>query len=455
MKKLLAVIVLIVLIAAGLPFVNGILMERVFKQAVENANAMQVNNPIGYSIEITRYDRGYSHTDIELKLDLGAAKKMYGIDTVIIREHAKHGLMGVVSTVDLKENPGYSSFVNDKLGGRDPLHIESYYNILGRVESTITLDNFSITLKDDNLHVLDGKVNVSASRKMNNIKFSGIWKGFDVGPKASLGEISLNGDMSLASGSTWIGEADVNFKGFKVKENNTDFEISDIKMHSLSNIDRDANSLRTEQLYSFNSIRAKDFKADEASLHIVVDGIKLDALEEFKDQYMKATSSMMSKINFKDPYSTNNDQMKREMAQISLKLTAAYEKLLKKDLELQLSDGHIKLPQGEINGAFTLKLLKDMTFAQFLPLINEPQSLLDVFYIKTDISLPAGLASDKPQLVQPAFPQMKTGLFVKEGDYLVNKIETKDGKLFLNGDTVPLDEIVKQRNARVPPMNQY
>ena len=58
---------------------------------------------------------------------------------------------------------------------------------------------------------------------------------------------------------------------------------------------------------------------------------------------------------------------------------------------------------------------------------------------------------DKPQLTQPPVPNLKTGLFVKDGDYLVNKLETKDGKLILNGNEVPLNEIASQFSPGPPP----
>ena len=145
-----------------------------------------------------------------------------------------------------------------------------------------------------------------------------------------------------------------------------------------------------------------------------------------------------------DPARMNDEQIQREMAQLTPKIAAAYEKFLKQGLELQVSDVQVRLPQGEIKGGITLRLLKDMTMAQFAGSIGTPEDLFDAIYLQTDISLPIKLVGEKPQLTQPPFPEMKTGLFVEDGDYLVNKMETKDGKLILNGYEVPLDEIASQ-----------
>ena len=67
---------LIVIILAELPYLNGILMERVIKKSGEDTNnSLNANNPFGYFIEIVKYDRSYLNTDMELKMDLGIPKE--------------------------------------------------------------------------------------------------------------------------------------------------------------------------------------------------------------------------------------------------------------------------------------------------------------------------------------------------------------------------------------------
>ena len=112
---------------------------------------------------------------------------------------------------------------------------------------------------------------------------------------------------------------------------------------------------------------------------------------------------------------------------------AAYEKLLTKDLELKISELHVTLPEGEIKGDLTLRLLKDMTFMQFFPIATQPQLLFDVLYIKSDLSLPASLVGEQAQnMLRPIYPGMQTGVFVEDGDNLTHKSETVDRKLMLN-----------------------
>jgi hypothetical protein len=117
-----------------------------------------------------------------------------------------------------------------------------------------------------------------------------------------------------------------------------------------------------------------------------------------------------------------------------------YEKLLKQGLELQISDLKAQLSQGQIKGNMTLGLRKDMTLAQFFPIIVQPGLALDIFSLKSDLILPYELIADKKNLLHPIFPGMQTGFFVKKGNNLIHSAETRNGKLFLNGQEVELEK---------------
>ena len=122
-----------------------------------------------------------------------------------------------------------------------------------------------------------------------------------------------------------------------------------------------------------------------------------------------------------------------QMGRTQFQMMTAYESLLKKGLEFQISDLHAQLPSGEVKGDAVLSLNKDMTFAQFIPLVHQPELVVDVFSLKSDVSLPAELVGDNPDLLSPIYPGMQTGLFVKNGENLTHKAETRDSKLYLNG----------------------
>jgi len=60
------------------------------------------------------------------------------------------------------------------------------------------------------------------------------------------------------------------------------------------------------------------------------------------------------------------------------------------------------------------------------------------FSLKSDLVLPVELVGENPKLLQPVFPGMKTGLFVRKGEDMIHHAETRTGKLFCNGHEVRL-----------------
>lgn len=443
-KKLIVAACLILFIVAVAPFLSGVVMEHMVKKNVEAFNSIYGDTPIGYSFEIIEYDRGYFATDLEVKLDMGILKNIYGFESVILKEHAKHGYLGVVSSTSLDENSWYNSFVDDIAQGQDPFHISTFYSLFGGIETTIILDDFSATVKGEYFHVNKGEIVVSSDRKLENIKVSANWQGFDIAQKVSLGKISMSSDMEMISNLIWDGDSVLDFKSFKILDKNADFEISDLKIQSHRDADRDADTMSSSTHITIDSIRSKDKKIENASARFALKGVKLDVLEEFMSLYLELVSQMMSNVAVNDVSKEDAEMLKKQMTQMGLKMIGVYEKLMKEGLEMQITDLQLKLPQGEVTGSLTLCLLKDMTFAQFMPFINEPEMLLDIFYLKSDISLPIKLIGENRRMLEPVFPEMQTGLFIKDGDYLVSKMETKDGNLYLNGSVVPLDKLKPQ-----------
>jgi uncharacterized protein YdgA (DUF945 family) len=444
MKKLIVVVVLIVVIAAGLPFINGILLERNVKKIVDDANAMMAGNPLGYSLEIADYKRGYASTELELKLDMDFLKGISGIDSITIKEHAKHGFLGVTSSTSLEGNDWYDSFIKNKLSGQDPLHIEKFYSLFGTIESEVILDEFSIDIEDKTLHINKAEIKSTTDGSLEKYDISGNWEGLNIDQKFSVNQLSIEMDIERITQMLWDSDAVISIENIDITDKGQKVKISDLKMQSDTDVDKEANIMGVDATYSMGGFQSKDMNIEDSSFHLGIKGVKLDAYEEFQKIYFDMVTQMMPNIALNDPARMPDEQIQREMAKMAPKIAAAYEKFLKQGLELQVSDVQIRLPQGEIKGGITLRLLKDMTMAQFAASMGTPEDLLDALYLQTDISLPIKLVGEKPNLTQSPFPEMKTGLFVKDGDYLVNKIETKDGKLLLNGHEVPLNKIVSQ-----------
>lgn len=125
--------------------------------------------------------------------------------------------------------------------------------------------------------------------------------------------------------------------------------------------------------------------------------------------------------------------MEQQMALIGIRLLSEVEKLLKKDLQIEMTDLRLTLPAGEVKGDFSIGLKKDMTMMDFLPLAQQPEMLAEIFSFASNMTLPEGLIPNQNQLLVPMFPGMQTGVFEQQGAKLVHKAEIKDGKLMLNG----------------------
>ena len=134
-------------------------------------------------------------------MDMGLLKDIYGIDSIIIREHAKHGLTGVTSTISLEDNSWYSSFVKNMLNGQDTLHVQTHYSLFGGIKSDIIIDEFSIAEKDVPLHVKKADFKITSDRSMQNYNFTGNWGGFDIDQKLSFNDLSMVMDRKIV---TWL-----------------------------------------------------------------------------------------------------------------------------------------------------------------------------------------------------------------------------------------------------------
>jgi hypothetical protein len=128
----------------------------------------------------------------------------------------------------------------------------------------------------------------------------------------------------------------------------------------------------------------------------------------------------------------------QQIAASGFQRMTAYEKLMKAGLEFRRSDLRVNLPAGNIKGDVTLRLLKDMTFMQFAPPIARPGLILDIFYLKSNFSLPVKPMGANPRMLAPVYPGMQTGLFVRNRDNRVHQAEARNSKLMVNGRKVVL-----------------
>jgi len=441
-KAVLAVVLILLLAGAGTPFISGLMMEKTLKQVFNDINQMYSDTGSDISIEISKYDRNYSSSLIEWKINLGTLKAWYGVDELIFLDRAKHGFTSVVSYTSLEKNKWFMDFVNQKLNGENPFKIRTEYNYSGVIEALITLEGFILKDGKEVYEFMPGQMATTFDKGMKHIFIEGIWEGFSVSDKFKIDEISVNSKLERLSTIIWAGDTTLATKKIEGKNAKSQFELFNVKCDYSMDVDKTGNALSFRVGYGIDSIVVDQNQIKDASIRIGINRINIEGYKEFikiGSEVMKNAMDDMPEVSPQDNEEAKKAAEKR-MASLGLQMIPVYEKLLKQGLEIQISDLKAQLSKGQIKGDITLVLRKDMTLAQFFPIIMQPGLALDIFSLKSDVSLPYELIADKKNLLHPIFPGMHTGFFVKKGNNLIHSAETRNGKLFLNDQEVKLEK---------------
>jgi uncharacterized protein YdgA (DUF945 family) len=434
MKKIIIGVVVILGIAAlAVPFGCGLVMERVVRETFSNLNAMYAKSGHDISAEVVRYDRGYSSSEIEWKIKFGRLKALYGVDEVVFIDRAEHGMSGIVSNTSLEKNPWYTDFVKNKLAGKDPLHITTNYKLAGGLDTSVAVDAFAIQAENKTFAVKAGKVAVVCDKEFKKFTSEATWEGMEVAELFSIAGASLKSALTMISPYIWDGNISLALQNTQIYEEGEKFDLANMKVDYVLSYDKEHNTLSAKAEYGADSLSVGPDTISKIFARIGINGVDANGYEEFMKLYTATMSAILGDITAaKDDPEKMKQVLEKKMAMVGFQMVAAGEKLLTKDLQLQISDLHLQLPDGEITGDAVISLKKDMTFAQFIPVVSQPALVLEILSLKSNVSLPEKLVGDAPMLFAPIYPGMQTGLFVKNGASVLHKAETKDGKLFLN-----------------------
>jgi uncharacterized protein YdgA (DUF945 family) len=439
MKKLIIGILLLIAIAGvGAPFVNGLMMEKTVKQTFKNLNTMYSDIGSGVSIEIVKYDRSFFSTEIEWKMILGSLSAIYGVNDIIFLDRAEHGYTGIVSKTSLEKNKWFTDLVNSKLAGKNPLAITTEYKLSGLMSSTIVLDPFSMQLEGEVVEIKAGKAIATCDKELKNFSSEASWEGFSVPKKLKVDGITMSSSLERLSTYLWDGTLSFGMgKGVIVGPSSHQIELVNFKVDYSLDVDDEEKTISIVSSFGADNLLAGPETMENGFVRMGLVNMDVQAFEEFMKLYTEIANTVLQDITAaQDDPEKMKTILEEEMTRTQFQIMAAYEKLLKKGLEFQITDLYAKLPAGELKGDVVLTLNKDMTFAQFFPLVQQPELVVDIFSLRSDISLPAKLVNDNPMLLMPLQQGMPTGLFIKNGDNFSHKAETKDGKLYLNGQEV-------------------
>ncbi len=165
-------------------------------------------------------------------------------------------------------------------------------------------------------------------------------------------------------------------------------------------------------------------------------GLDATAYQEAMQGYMNFLSNVMEEIKGDDPQATE-EYLSKNMAELSAQMVNMYEKICKSGLELSLNDIKATFPEGKILGNAKITLLQDLSMGAFMLIAANPSEALNYIALKTQLQFPKALGNTA-QLTSPIYPGMQTGLFVEDGNNLKHSAETRDKKLFINGEEIQL-----------------
>lgn len=432
-KNVVGVLLLLIVAGVGAPFVTGLLMEKIVKTSFANLNTMYADTGSDVSIEIMQYDRKFSTSEIEWKMKFGSLKAVYGVEEIVFIDRADHGFTGIVSKTSLEKNKWFTDFVNTKLEGKNPIVISTEYKLSGQIHSTVFMDAFSLPVEDEIVEVKSGKALFTWNETLKSFSSESSWEGLAIADTLQIDGVSIASNLEKISTYLWDGILSYGVEKCRVKGNIEQFDLVNFKGDYSLDIDKEENTISVVATFGADHLMAGVEKMENSFVRLGIINMDAQGFEEFIELYTEMANAVLKDISAAGDDPQKIAKIVREqVGRTQLQMLTAYERLLKKGLELQISDLHAQLPAGEVKGDVALSLNKDMTFAQFIPLLQQPKLALDIFSLQSDVRFPAILVGDNPTLLAPIYQGMQTGLFVKNGDYLSHKAETRDGKLYLN-----------------------
>ncbi len=439
-KVLIGVLVVLVAVVVAAPYVNGYLMEKILVSQVEKYNQEYSAQALGMKLEISRYDRGFGTSEIEWRVLLPEMAPFNTLEPIVLTESAKHGYLVVTSQTSLEQNSWYADFVREKLNGKNPLKISNTYSLLGTITSTVLVDKFEVTDGTDTLVVSPGELIIQVTPSSQTFASSGSFEGFSVPGELKIAGINLSYDGKRISSMIMDGESTVTIKEAEINADGQQVKCANLQGQSFVDFDKDTNTLSLSTRYSVDQLVTAEKTIDDLRVTIGLNHLDAEGFENFQKVYLNTVMDVMKSMPQaeKDPEQFQA-MMDQKMALAGMQMMTEVEKLLKKDLQFEISGLHLKLPEGEIDGDFQIGLKKDMSLAGFIGLAQQLSEVTNVFSLQSSCSLPDGLVNEQEKLLVPMLPGMQSGLFQQDGERLVHSAEIKDNKLYLNGNEFPLN----------------
>jgi uncharacterized protein YdgA (DUF945 family) len=423
----------IVLTVIGMPVLNGMILEKRVRQSFEDMNPGTGPSGSGTRFEILSYDRRFFSSEIQWRIVSQALEKSWGIHDILFLDRVRHGFAGASTTTSLEKNPWVMDMVDKKLNGKNPLTLKTEINLLGRMESRLVLEAVSYRDTEGIIEIRPGRASLSMDwgkdRWVSKIDFEGL----DLAGKIRLDGFSWQSDLGRVSGNIRAGRASFFLKEFRSSDPGKTTTLSNAVFdYELVYHPKEVSvSINTQGCLDAFQSGGEEIKNAAAGFHIrhMDAGGYEDLLAFFRDG---AAEIMNSGPSNRQDMDAVRRAMEKQAADKGFEWVGICEKLLKKGLEIEVSDLKAQVPEGKIEADARIRLENDLPLSGILSFLMDPSNLLAYISMESYIILPKRRDPNGRMLLSPMFSGMPTGLFIMEKDLLLHRAETREGKLFLN-----------------------
>jgi len=432
MKKLMIVLaILIGVVILGAPYISGKVAESETHRLVEEIN----QSPANYgAIKILSYDRSFRITESTFRYMLPAALSMATkIQSIDYNCHSKHGITGINYSCGLIKKDAYKRFVDSNTGGRDPISITGSVSLFGSVHQTLKIDSIkNLESGPSTLNLANTELSVRTDRQLSSYDVSGHSDGITLlngAERISIGAIQLKGTLDRSEAGLLVGDTYLDIASLMTKIGNETYTIEGllVETNTLENGEY-TDSKTSIAVDSVLTANAPFNSIDDLNLELDINGINTVAFMEYQDFYSQLQNEVLTSLESNTEPDIASDQAQQ--------IIPILEKMLRPELLFD-SKFSVRLNQKPAKINIIIDLLDSLTMEQMKTLAITPESLLEKFDIKVDITLNKELVDSTPMLAN-VIP--KASVFETSKDNYTSKWRLSK-QVQLNGEQLTLAEL--------------
>jgi len=419
LKKIIVLLVIVIAIFVGAPYITGKIAETETLKLVDNVNK---NAEQSGNIDVLTYERSMRSTKARYQYTppphLAVFTQEYG--DIILNCDSSHGITGIDYSCLFEGESTYSKFVAEELNGKDPISIYGSVSAFGGLSQTVEVTEVKdFEIDGGTLTIPNANITIGSDTSGSEISVNGKSDAFNMqgnGLSMAIGKMNMSGDLQKIAAGLFVGDFLMKLDSITSSGPLGETKFNDLSVLSEAgdhgeNISSKATFTVGEvssALMPFESVKDVSFGLD-------IQGLDKNAMVE----YQKMAQSLQAQGD----------------ADIS-KLMPVFEKMLKKDLNVN-SQIKAKLNGKPNNIDLNVKLLEGLSFAQLPEFMTAPDQALK----KVDAKLAASLSKEvvDSQPLASAFIANSPLVAANSDDYAVN-LELGE-KIELNGKALSFVEL--------------